>query len=293
MKISNPTGGTFGKLGVEEGLRVLGEAGFDCLDLSLGMMARDPATPYLGDNYREYAKWVREVAEANGLCFNQSHAPFSFKWAEPGVAENVANPAILRSIEIASIVGAHSIIVHPIHHTVYKGHEQEMHELNVEYYKSFIPYCETYGIRIAVENMWQADVKRKCPSDDVCSRAATLIAMVDELRAIAPDCFTACLDLGHVGLVGEEAQDSIRMLGGERLGCLHVHDNNYQGDQHQIPGLGQMNWPAITDALREIGYRGEFTYEADAFLKNFTPDVVPMAVKFMADIARHWASKCE
>lgn len=293
MKIATQTGTTVGKLGVEAGIKVLCDAGYDCLDLSLGMMAKDPTTPYLSDDYRAFALHVRELANERGVVFNQAHAPFSFKWAEPGVAEHVAKPAILRSLEIASIVGAHSIIVHPIHHTVYKGHEQEQHELNVEYYKSFIPYCETYGIRVAVENMWQADVKRKCPSDDVCSRAATLIAMVDELRAIAPDCFTACLDLGHVGLVGEEAQDSIRMLGGERLGCLHIHDNNYQGDQHLIPGLGQMNWPAITDALREIGYRGEFTYEADAFLKNFTPDVLPMATKFMADIARHWAAKCE
>lgn len=293
MKISTQTGTTVGKLGLEEGIRVLCDAGYDCLDLSLGMMARDPETPYLGDDYREYAKHVRALANDRGVVFNQAHAPFSFKWEEPGVAENVAKPAIIRSMEIAAIVGAHSIIVHPVHHTEYKGHEQEMHELNIEYYKSYIPYCETYGIRIAVENMWQREVKRKCPSDDVCSRAATLIAMVDELRAIAPDCFTACLDLGHVGLVGDEAQDVIRALGSERLGCLHIHDNNYQGDQHLIPGLGQMNWPAITDALREIGYRGEFTYEADAFLKNFTPDVLPMATKFMAGIARHWAGRCE
>lgn len=293
MKISTQTGTTVGKLGLEEGIRVLCDAGYDCLDLSLGMMARDPETPYLGDDYREYAKHVRALANDRGVVFNQAHAPFSFKWEEPGVAENVAKPAIIRSMEIAAIVGAHSIIVHPVHHTEYKGHEQEMHELNIEYYKSYIPYCETYGIRIAVENMWQREVKRKCPSDDVCSRAATLIAMVDELRAIAPDCFTACLDLGHVGLVGDEAQDVIRALGSDRLGCLHIHDNNYQGDQHLIPGLGQMNWPAITDALREIGYRGEFTYEADAFLKNFTPDVLPMATKFMAGIARHWADRCE
>ena len=293
MKISTQTGTTVGKLGLEEGIRVLCDAGYDCLDLSLGMMARDPETPYLGDDYREYAKHVRALANDRGVVFNQAHAPFSFKWEEPGVAENVAKPAIIRSMEIAAIVGAHSIIVHPVHHTEYKGHEQEMHELNIEYYKSYIPYCETYGIRIAVENMWQREVKRKCPSDDVCSRAATLIAMVDELRAIAPDCFTACLDLGHVGLVGDEAQDVIRALGSDRLGCLHIHDNNYQGDQHLIPGLGQMNWPAITDALREIGYRGEFTYEADAFLKNFTPDVLPMATKFMAGIARHWAGRCE
>ncbi|MBQ3126080.1 MAG: sugar phosphate isomerase/epimerase [Clostridia bacterium] len=293
MKIATTTGNCVAKFGLEEGIRILCDAGYDCLDLSLGMLAKDPTTPYLGEDYRDYAKHVRALANDRGVTFNQSHAPFHFKWAEPGVIENVAKPTIIRAMEISSIVGAHSIIIHPIHHTEYKGHEQEMHELNIEYYKSYIPYCEKFGIRIAVENMWQPDVKRKCPSDDVCSRAETLIAMLDELRAVAPDCFTACLDVGHVGLVGEEAQDSIRALGGDRLGCLHVHDNNYQGDQHLLPGQGQMNWPAITAALKEIGYKGEFTYEADGFLKHFTPDIQPRAVKFMADIARHWASQCE
>ena len=168
-----------------------------------------------------------------------------------------------------------------------------MHELNVKYYKEFIPYCETYGIRIAVENMWQAEVKRGCPSDDVCSRGATLAAMVDELRDVAPHCFVACLDVGHVGLVGEEAQDSIRILGGDRLGCLHIHDNDYRGDQHLIPGQGMLDWIAITDALREVGYKGEFTYEADGFIKHFLPETLPMALTFMAQIARHWANRCE
>ena len=54
-----------------------------------------------------------------------------------------------------------------------------------------------------------------------------------------------------------------------------------------------MNWQSITYALREIGYCGEFTYEADSFLKGFAPDVLQTAARFMVDIARYWAAKCE
>jgi len=54
-----------------------------------------------------------------------------------------------------------------------------------------------------------------------------------------------------------------------------------------------LDWIAITDALREVGYKGEFTYEADGFIKRFLPETLPMALTFMAQIARHWANRCE
>ena len=291
MKISTQTSHVVSRLGMEAGIKLLCEAGYDALDLSLFEMSND-ASPFNGDDYRTYTKWVRSLANDRGVTFNQAHAPFVFNWADREIYEKVAQPRVLRAVEIAALVGAHTIIVHPIHHQPYPGHEREMHTLNVEYYQAFIPVCRAYGIKVAVENMWQRDPIRKYIVDDVGSRGATLAALVDDLNAIAP-CFTACLDVGHSVLVGEETQNAIYALGAERLGALHVHDNNYREDQHTLPGLGRMNWPEITTALREIGYRGEFTYEADAFLKGFTTDVLPIAVRFMVDIARHWAAKCE
>ncbi|MBQ3126081.1 MAG: sugar phosphate isomerase/epimerase, partial [Clostridia bacterium] len=237
--------------------------------------------------------WIRALANDRGVTFNQAHAPFVFKWGDQEVWDKIAQPRVLRSVEIAALAGAHTIIVHPIHHLPYVGHEEEMHEMNVKYYQDFIPLCQKYGIKVAVENMWQRDPIRKYIIDDVGSRGTSLARLVDELNAIAPDCFTACLDVGHSVLVGEETQDAIRALGGDRLGALHVHDNDYIGDQHTLPGLGRMNWPEISAALKEIGYKGEFTYEADAFLRNFTNDVLPIAVKFMVDVARHWAALSE
>lgn len=292
MKISTQTSHVVGRLGWEEGIKLLCDAGYDALDLSLFEMSRDDS-PFNGDNWREHTKWVRALANDRGVEFNQAHAPFVFKWGDQAVWDNIAQPRVLRSVEIAALAGAHTIVVHPIHHLPYPGHEEEMHQMNVKYYQDFIPLCQQYGIQVAVENMWQNDPIRRYIIDDVGSRGATLARLVDDLNAIAPGCFTACLDVGHSVLVGEETQDAIRVLGSDRLGALHVHDNNYIADQHTLPGLGRMNWPEITAALKEIGYRGEFTYEADAFLKSFTTDVLPMAVKFMVDIARHWAAKCE
>jgi sugar phosphate isomerase/epimerase len=187
-------------------------------------------------------------------------------------------------------LGAKIAVVHPIHHMLYKGSEKEIMQLNREYYGSLIAYSKKYNVKIAIENMWQKDPLRGYCVDDVCSKADEFAAFVDEMNQL-DNCFVACLDLGHCGLIGEKAEDAIRVLGKDRLKSLHVHDNNYQKDDHTIPGLGKMNWPAISAALSEIGYDGELTLEADKFLFGFDKEFLPTAVRFMHDVAKFWADK--
>ena len=42
--------------------------------------------------------------------------------------------------------------------------------------------------------------------------------------------------------------------------CTHVHDN-YHGDDHLLPFLGQIDWKTMTTILREAGYSGNITLE--------------------------------
>ena len=78
-------------LGFEEGILTLKRAGYDALDLSLFSMTRNDS-PYVGDGWREYTEAQRRFADANGIVFNQAHAPFSFKWDDPAVREGTAQP---------------------------------------------------------------------------------------------------------------------------------------------------------------------------------------------------------
>lgn len=287
MLLSTQTSNAVARLGFEGGVTVLHDAGYDCLDLSLFEMVRDDSV-YVADNWRQTVEERRKFADEHGIIFNQSHAPFTFKWADDTVREEIAKPRIIRSLEIAAMMGVKTAIVHPLHWFEYKGHEAEARQMNLEYYRGLIPYCREYGIKVAVENMWQTEVKRKCTSDDVASHAADLASYIDEIDS---EWIVACLDLGHCGLVGEEAEDAIRTLGADRLQALHVHDNDYLGDRHTLPGLGKMNWNAIMQALKDIGYRGELTYEADGFLKGFETDFFPQATAFMVQMGRYLLAK--
>lgn len=287
MLISTQTGHAVGRLGFEQGILALKNGGYDCLDLSLFEMIRDDSA-YIAGDWRKLVEERRAFADANGIKFNQSHAPFSFAWADENIRENIAKPRVEQSIEVSAMMGVDIVVVHPLHWMPYLGHEKEINELNIAYYKSLVPFARNFGVRIALENMWQREVKRKCICTDVAGFAKDHADLID---AIDSEYVVACLDVGHCSLVGEEAQDTIRVLGHDRLKSVHLHDNDYQGDRHTLPGLGLMNWDEIMKAFDDIKYDGEFTYEADNFLKGFDNDYFPKAVEFMVGTARHLVSK--
>jgi len=270
----------FGHFGA---IDLMKEAGYDAIDLSLFCM-ESGNDDFCHDGYRDRITEIRAYAESKGLCFNQSHTPFRFNWSNPNEVEERLFPYTVRALEISALAGCKIAVVHPVHHEEYLGHEEERFEQNMIFYRRLLPYAKEYNIKIALENMFQKEVKRKVTGHDTCSRPEEFIRYLDTLD---DEHFVACLDLGHCGVVGLEAQDLIRALGHERLHSLHVHDNDYTKDQHTLPGMGKMNWEEIMKALAEINYDGEFTYEADRFLFNLPKEMIPRAVSFMVEMGRY------
>ncbi|MBQ7638513.1 MAG: sugar phosphate isomerase/epimerase, partial [Clostridia bacterium] len=188
-------------------------------------------------------------------------------------------PMLTRSIEAAGIVGAKNIVVHPVFFPENKK------ERNLELYNSLLPYAKQAGVRIAVENMWGRDHRSDVIVPNVCSVASELADYVDSLD---PDWFTVCLDIGHIGLVHEQEAPFIRELGGKRLTCVHVHDNDYVHDLHITPFWGKLPWGEIAKAFADIDYRGDITLEADdALLRNMPLELYPACLKFMEQAGRH------
>ena len=277
---------------LEAKIKLFREAGFTAMDWGLGELLREDST-FLGEAYREEAQAIRAICDRMSFPVVQAHAPFKFtdeQWDDPDIFETVTFPRMVRALEIASILGAKIIIVHPIHHTVYRGNEEALFERNMAYYRRLIPYCKQFGIKVAVENMFQRDARRKCLVHDTCSRPEELIRYVDTLDS---EYIVACLDVGHVGLPlsDVEASDFVRALGHKRLQSLHIHDNDYQSDRHLLPYLGSMDWESICRALGEIDYQGDFTYEVKhTLLANKDEGFLPIGARFMADVGRHLMS---
>lgn len=276
--------------GDRESVDMLKAAGYKYIDLSMFHMSREDS-PFNAPNWEEYVRDLKAYSDEQGMVYNQSHIPFTFKWAEDGEWDRFIRPVQHRAMDICGIMGVKYVVVHPIHHMQYPGHEEEVYDINMKYYSSLIPFCEKYGYKVCIENMWQREPKTKRICHDVGSRMEELIRYIDDLGGT--EHFVACLDVGHTSLVGFEPQDCIRQLGNKYLHSLHVHDNDYTGDQHLLPGMGLFNWDEICRALADINYDGEFTYEADNFLKRFPHDMMPLAVKFMNDVGNSLCDKIE
>lgn len=275
------------KFGHERAIEIIADAGFDAIDLSMFDMKSDDSV-FMQDDYREFAAKLRTLAESRGLAFRQAHAPF------PSSKENIEYnemifARIVRSIEIAGIVSAKVIVVHPMHHLRYTEHADDLKTMNVDFYRRLAPYAKAAGVKVALENMWQRNPETKEILVSACSRTKEFADWIDTM---GDDCFTACLDLGHSGLYGFDAAEQIKGLG-HRLGALHVHDNDYQSDAHTAPYLGKMHWNTICDALAEIGYPGDLTLEADNFFNHFPEDLAPSAARFMHDIGRELIQRIE
>lgn len=223
MRISTQTDIIFPAFGIDEGMKIFKEAGFDALDFSMFYMNSSFESVLGNMSEDELVNKLLESSEKYSLPFNQAHAPFpSYRFGDEEYNKFVYEKLKL-SIRIAGKIGASQIIVHPT--ACPDGVDQK--QFNIDFYNSLKPLCEEFGIKIALENMFGHDDRRHVMLANVCSYGEDLAEYYD---ALDPRHFTVCLDLGHSGLVGDDAAHAIRALGHRRLTALHVHDINYTGD---------------------------------------------------------------
>lgn len=291
MLLSTEIASFAGEMGEIKAIQMLADAGFDAIDLSLFRLGKDTEWFLNGEDYKEQARLLRKTVDEAGIVCNQAHAPFPSSVGDPDRDAQIYQN-IIRAIQIAAIVGAGVIVVHPKQHLKYgmPGNPERLAQMNFEFYRSLIPYCEQFGIKVAAENMWQYDENRRCIVDSTCSGPEEFCRYLDE---IGSPWIVGCLDIGHVPLVGGDLPYMIRSLGRMRLQALHVHDNNLQNDSHGLPYTMKINFDEVTEALREIGYEGDLTFEA-SYAYNKMPDAVkPEVARLMCAVGRRLIREIE
>ena len=282
MLLSTQTSRLQNKLGYEKAIEILAKAGFDAYDFSQFHPISEN-DPLYKENFREYAASLRELSDRLGIKCNQSHAPFPSSTPE-GKTDGQIYDSIIRSMEIASILGAYSIVVHPKQHLPYRANAALLREINMEFYKSLIPYCEKFNINVAVENMWQMNpVGGTSIVNSTCARVEEFCDYIDSIDS---ERIIGCLDTGHVSLCGEDMSVMIRGLGGKRLKALHVHDTDGFRDLHTLPFTSRNDYAQVMKLLAEIGYTGDLTFEADQFYAGFPLDMYPDVAEFMCKTGR-------
>lgn len=278
MKISTEIHSATMHVGEERAIELLAKAGFDAWDFSMFLMCnydwgtglcRHTDHPLAGPDYLAFARRLRQIGLDNGIHCNQSHAPFPVRC-------KAIRDMLKRAIECTAEAGGKICIVHP--------DNDSSPEKNAEMYQELLPFAKEHGVKIATENMWNWEAGADTSSPAACSTTESFLA---HLKAVNDPSFVACLDLGHAEMrgSGSGAPAMIRALG-SHLQALHIHDNDCLHDSHQIPFSMQMDFGAIARALREIGYEGYLTLEADRYLSAFTPETVDQGIRDLAAAAR-------
>ena len=278
MKLSVETNIISKRFGEYKAIELIKQAGFDGIDYTFF-----DCEERLGDNYIEYAKELRKHLDNVGIECVQAHAPsYALKYSPDYDISMQEYLWMVHSVETAAILGAKSIVVHSI--SVPKG--VDFKEYNLRFYKNLIPYCEKFGIYLAVENMYEKGVKRRCMKSKLGSPEELngMIEKINSPRAVA------CIDIGHAAVTGYEPEDFIDGVKNEYIKTLHVHDNDYIGDCHYLPYEGEFNWNEIIKALKRAGYNGDMSLEITTFFNNFPKELTPDALKLAAKVGRHLIS---
>ncbi len=264
MKISTEICSAARKIGEEKAVELIAKAGFDAWDFSMFDMCRydwdkqillPNSHPLARDNYLAFARKLKQIGLDNGIVCNQSHAPFPTACA-------AIRSYYKRAIECTAEAGAQICIIHP--------DNNKSAQENAEMYHELLPFAKELGVKIATENMWNWDDEKNESSFAACSTAEDFVEHIDVMK---DNFFVACLDIGHAEMrgSGSGAVNMIKALG-HRLQALHIHDNDKWHDSHQIPLSMDIDFESVVRALKEIGYTGYFTLEADRYLEGRTAD---------------------
>ena len=283
MKLAIETYALREKFGDQKAFALIRAAGFDGVDYSYYWTAED--SPIVGEGYRGYAEQLRGWLEESGLSCHQAHAPFRFAYGEAMDESEPHYLEIVRAIESASILWVEHIVIHSIR----PPKAEDTVAYNLQFYRSFEPYCRKFGVRVAVENLFSRDQKR----GGFRGRFATPTSLCEFVRLLDSPWFVACIDVGHAALTGMEPEDFIAGMERGVLKALHIQDTDYRDDRHILPYMADLNWDGIMSALRGIGYDGELTFEVFHFLKRIPDALIPEALRYAAAVGRYLTEKFE
>ena len=146
-----------------------------------------------------------------------------------------------------------------------------------------VPYMETRGVRLALENM----------PDDTWETLDACFARYPEKTV------GLCYDSGHGNWrIRKQIADIARGDRRRRLMALHLNDNGGAADDHQPPFMGTVEWNQLLPVIAGSPYRGPLSFE---IVMRQTPFVDPAAmeqpeerqVAFLTDAFRRCSGMAE
>lgn len=282
----------------QKGFQLIGDAGFDCVDLSMftyypyaavtgGVKASIFDEP-IKNIIQEFSPY-KEGAKGAGLLIHQAHGPFPSYVPNQEVTQAV-DKAIRKCIQVCDWLDCRLLVVHPYFDAYPRRMDAKTQwQQNQAFYEGLIPACSKYEVGICLENMF-TDYRGRIYSS-ACSNLDEALFYIDQLNTAAGfACFSFCYDTGHQTVLGQDMRAGLGKLG-KRVRALHVHDNDGRMDQHMGPYMGVSDWDAFVEGLRDIAYEGAICFETSAMMRRFPKEVWPEALSLLAATGRMFSNR--
>jgi L-ribulose-5-phosphate 3-epimerase len=239
---------------IQERFQIAHDAGFERIEC--------PTTPGQAE-----AEAMKAAANKAGIrihsVMNMDHWRYPLSSSDPAVVEKSLEGA-RTSLRNAKLWGADTVLIVPgvvDDKTAYR----DAYKRSQESIRKLLPLAEELRVIIAVEEVWNKFL-------------LSPMEFAQYVDIFGSPWLRAYFDVGNVVLYGYP-QDWIRTLG-NRIVKLHIKDFSFRRDpvskktvaEWVSLGEGDIDWPAIYSALKDIGYKGTATVELEggdpAYLKE-------------------------
>lgn len=163
------------------------------------------------------------------MRYNASDLPYFWTKTHKG---NWMEHRLIKDVKTAYKYGFKYVVVHV------KG---EPNSIGLMRLKNVLNVCEKYNVDLAIENTSNLD----------CFRYV--------FKNIQHNNLKFCYDSGHAHCFNPEI-DFLKLYG-DKLVCVHFHDNMGEKDEHTLNKYGSINWEKLAKQLAEINYSGNLDYE--------------------------------
>lgn len=269
---------------LEHTLKMASEAGFRVFDMCFYDWVL-PGSPFLSDDWEIWCDHIGNTCNQLGVTFGQCHVHF-YDFLDPVMSEEHKqheHELLLRSIDFCSRLGSKVCVTHPDTVRNHVAYQRESLKANYNFFERLLNETEKYHVDIAIENMCDYSI---APARKFTAVPEELVELID---LFGSDRIGICWDFEHAEIMEQDQNAALRYIG-KRLKATHVSDTHSKTRpdlMHVMPCFGDIQWQSIMKTLREIDYKGDFSFEANNFANRLPDEVLKTALKLSYEIGMY------
>lgn len=227
----------------------------------------------------------KQISDLGMILTNFNHTPRGLV-SEDKIRRQGAMDTYKRAVETAHALGAKNLTsVTPYPFSMSDGFEGKVEFMATRH----IPEVQIWTVNADLERDFDANYELFIEQTKWCcdlagqaglkvlyephpyryvNSASSMLRIIDK---VGVDNLGMNFDPSHLFPSGDMPQITVRQLG-KRIGHTHFSDNDTLTNVHWRPGKGKMDWFAIMQALKSIGYDDVISFELEDAPGAVTPD---------------------